>query len=291
MVQLPTALWRVGPDDPVRTMMSALCGSRGRRIRYRSLCYSLPCDSNIVSVRETATWNWQLCGLCDGDHLLTDRSKERSYAESRWAKSVGLPGTFVPRVGAYAKKTSCHVADEELKVSYADRRQIPGSATCSRPSATNCAHAIISDRRCSNRSVRAYACSVDVPRLCASGASPTAQLTSVRSMHQSLKLLRNPWATAGIPSLRNIAVNTMSDNGFPRKPGNTNSQDPSANSPACRSTSMDLPDNGTRCSRRAFIRSAGTVHFHSFQLISSQVASLTSRLRAAGSTGTQTLTW
>ena len=82
----------------------ALCGSRGRRIRYRSLCYSLPCDSNTVSVRETATWNWQLCGLCDGDHLLTDRSKERSYAESRWAKSVGLPGTFVPRVGAYAKK-------------------------------------------------------------------------------------------------------------------------------------------------------------------------------------------
>ncbi len=103
-------------------------------------------------------------------------------------------------------------------------------------------------------------------------------------MHQSLKLLRDPCATAGISSLRNMAVNTMSDNGFPRKPGNTNSEDPSANFSASRSTSIDLLDSGTWCSRRAFIRSAGTVHLRSRQLISSQVASLTSRLRAAVNT-------
>ena len=46
----------------------------------------------------------------------------------------------------------------------------------------------------------------------------------------------------------------------------------------------DLPDNGTWCSRRAFIRSAGTVHFRSLMSISDQVANLTSPLRAAVST-------
>jgi hypothetical protein len=60
-----------------------------------------------------------------------------------------------------------------------------------------------------------------------------------------LMLLRNPWATAGTSSLRNIAVKTMSDSGLPRKPGNTNSQDPSANSSAYRNTSIDLLDSGT----------------------------------------------
>ena len=78
-----------------------------------------------------------------------------------------------------------------------------------------------------------------------------------------------------------MAVNTISDNGFPRRPGNANAPDPSANSAACGSISIDLPDSGTWCSRRAFIRSAGTVHFRFVQPISAQVARLTSPLRAA----------
>ena len=78
-----------------------------------------------------------------------------------------------------------------------------------------------------------------------------------------------------------MAVNTMSDNGFPRRPGNTSALEPSANASAFRSTSIDLPDSGTWCSRRAFTRSAGTVHFRFAQSISAQVASLTSPLRAA----------
>ena len=81
-----------------------------------------------------------------------------------------------------------------------------------------------------------------------------------------------------------MAVNTMSDNGFPRRPGNTSALEPSANASAFRSTSIDLPDSGTWCSRRAFTRSAGTVHFRFAQSISAQVASLTSPLRAAVST-------
>ena len=82
-----------------------------------------------------------------------------------------------------------------------------------------------------------------------------------------------------------MAVNTMSDSGFPRRPGNTNSSKirrltlRPAGAPLliCRTS-------GAWCSRRAFIRSAGTVHFRATQSISSQVASLTSPLRAAVNT-------
>lgn len=60
-----------------------------------------------------------------------------------------------------------------------------------------------------------------------------------------LKLLRKPCATAGMSYRLSIAVKTMSDNGLPRRPGNTKSDDNSASSSACRSTSIDRLDSGT----------------------------------------------
>ena len=66
-------------------------------------------------------------------------------------------------------------------------------------------------------------------------------------------------------------------------PGNT-SPDSSLNPAASASTSSARFESGTRCSRFAFMRSAGTVHVAPARSISSQVALRTSPERAAVST-------
>ena len=42
----------------------------------------------------------------------------------------------------------------------------------------------------------------------------------MHSMHQSLRLLRNPCATVGVPRRRRSAAKTMLDRGLPERPGN-----------------------------------------------------------------------
>ena len=100
-------------------------------------------------------------------------------------------------------------------------------------------------------------------------------------MLQSLKLLRNPWGTAGTFSRLNNVINAISDSGFFDLVGNINPVDDPPKSHASRKMAIACADSGTRCSRRAFIRAAGTVHNWSFQSISAHVADLTSPLDAA----------
>ena len=62
----------------------------------------------------------------------------------------------------------------------------------------NAAHSSISALRCSNRSVRAYACSVELPSLWASAASEIYQLAFATSSVQSLKLLAEAVGCGGL---------------------------------------------------------------------------------------------
>ena len=86
-----------------------------------------------------------------------------------------------------------------------------------------------------------------MPRLWASAASLRNQRSSPprTSMHQSLKLLRNPWGTAGIPNRRSKAVYTMSDRGFRFPAGNTRPLSCPSNSRAWDRISRPRPVSGT----------------------------------------------
>ena len=111
-----------------------------------------------------------------------------------------------------------------------------------------------------------------LPNVWAKAASPTAQGVSVHSMHQSLKLDRKPWETAGMPSRRSKVVWTMSDSGRSPRPGNTKLPPSTLRSCAWDRMANALSDRGTRWSRRAFMRAAGTVQVLDFQSTSGQVA-------------------
>ena len=86
-----------------------------------------------------------------------------------------------------------------------------------------------------------------MPRLWASAASLRNQRSSPprTSMHQSLKLLRNPWGTEGIPNRRSKAVYTMSDRGFRFPAGNTRPLSCPSNSRAWDRISRARPVSGT----------------------------------------------
>ena len=110
---------------------------------------------------------------------------------------------------------------------------------------------------------------------------PTAWTSVRRSITQSLKLERNPWGTAGIPSRRSRTVKVMGDASLPlRAEGNTRPS-PSPKRDASPSISIALPDSGTRWGRLAFIRVAGISQVVSAQLISPHSAPRTSPDRLA----------
>ena len=68
----------------------------------------------------------------------------------------------------------------------------------------------------------------------------------------------------------------MSDSGRSRRPGNTKSLPSTPRSCARIRIANALSDRGTRWSRRAFMRAAGTVQVLDFRSTSGQVASRTS---------------
>ena len=87
----------------------------------------------------------------------------------------------------------------------------------------------------------------------------TSRGWSVRSAAQSRNEERNPCGTAAMPSSRSTIGSVESAIGFPLRIGNTRSLlSPSVRAASRISTAR--PHSGTRCSRFAFIRVAGTVH-------------------------------
>ena len=93
----------------------------------------------------------------------------------------------------------------------------------------------------------------------ASAASATSRGACERSPAQSRNDDLNPCGTAAMPNSLIILDIVESDIARPVALGKIRS-DPSAKSRASSRTASAASDSGTRCSRPAFMRSAGTVH-------------------------------
>jgi hypothetical protein len=126
-----------------------------------------------------------------------------------------------------------------------------------------------------------YAASTLSGRLCAKACSHTSlgNVFATDSARQSRKVERKPCTVISFrPMRRRTAVRLMCENAAPlRRPGKIG---PSVRCTLLSKTKVDV-DRGTRCSRPAFIRSAGMVHTASSRLTSDQVAPRTSPDRVA----------
>lgn len=114
---------------------------------------------------------------------------------------------------------------------------------------------------------------------CANAISATSLGQSVRPAAQCLKVDRKPCGTAATPMRRVTAESVTSESGPPSAPVKRCELGPPG--PSARTRSAACRDRDTRCSRLAFILSAGTVQSERFRSISRQVAPLTSPERAA----------
>ena len=108
----------------------------------------------------------------------------------------------------------------------------------------------------------------------------TARDALVHSCAQSRKLDRKSCGMAGMSRSLSNFESVLLLSGFPMGGGNTKPLSP-ASACASRRTCTVRSDNGTRCSRLAFVRSVGTVHTLASKSISSHVAGRTSSERAA----------
>ena len=146
------------------------------------------------------------------------------------------------------------------------------------------AHACISDLRWSNRSVRAYACSVEFPIVWDRAASDTCQLALATSMLQALKLLLKPWAVVRLAngSVDSSLIRVRPSIGCPGFCGESNTRSLALFSSLARlRMAMAWVLSGTRCSLLCFILSAGMVQMAWSRSISFHVAFVASLERLA----------
>ena len=146
------------------------------------------------------------------------------------------------------------------------------------------AHACISDLRWSNRSVLAYACSVEFPIVCDRAASDTCQLALATSILQALKLLLKPWAVVRLAngSVDSSLIRVRPSIGCPGFFGDSNTKWLALFScRARRRIAMAWVLSGTRCSLLCFILSTGIVQMAWSRSISSHVAFVASLERLA----------
>ena len=137
-------------------------------------------------------------------------------------------------------------------------------------------------RRFSRASPRRYARSTASPTRCASAASAISRGKPVSSPTQSRKAERKPWTVTACFARRRTISRAMTDKPLPDFwPGKTYwfPSTPSAAISAMIASARSL--SGTRCSRAAFIRAAGTVQTLAIVSISGQKAPSVSPERAA----------
>ena len=116
----------------------------------------------------------------------------------------------------------------------------------------------ISPRRWSSMSERAYACVTAFPSSWARASSLAAQSSPLSSAHER-KVALKPCRVVSSPAVRSASAIVLWWMTWPWRDGNTRSSD-TGSVRASSSTARAAVESGTRCGRRIFVRSVGTVH-------------------------------
>ena len=116
----------------------------------------------------------------------------------------------------------------------------------------------INPRRWSSMSDQAYACVTDPPSLWPRASSLAAQSAPFSSA-QERKVALKPCRVVFSPAVRNASAIVLWWIIWPLRDGNTRSSD-AGSVRASSSTARAAVESGTRCGRRIFVRSVGTVH-------------------------------